>query len=58
MPMTRRKKRNAHRPDSQPEPARTASEPNPPRPNRPLLLVAIVLTVLWVGALVVMAVFT
>lgn len=56
--MTRRKKRNSHRPDSQPEPARTASEPNPPRPNRPLLLVAIVLTVLWVGALVVMAVFT
>jgi hypothetical protein len=32
--------------------------PNPPRPNRPLLLFAIVLTVLWIGALVAMAVFT
>ncbi|NLS94591.1 MAG: hypothetical protein GXX96_20735 [Planctomycetaceae bacterium] len=56
--MSRRKKRNTHRPETQPEPARTTPEPNPPRPNPPLLVFAIVLAVLWMGALVVMAVFT
>ena len=54
--MSRRKKEKTRRPE--PESTRSSPVPNPPRPNRPLLLFAIVLTVLWVGALVAMAVFT
>ncbi len=57
MRMSRRKKEKKRRPEPQPEPVPRSPEPDPPRPNRPLLLFAIVLTVLWIGALVALAVF-
>ncbi len=56
--MSRRKKEKKRRPESQSEPARSGLEPDPPRPNRPLLLFAIVLTALWIGGLVALAVLT
>lgn len=56
--MSRQKKEKKRRLEPQPEPVRTAPEPDPPRPNRPLLLFAIILSVLWIGVLVVLAVFT
>lgn len=56
--MSRRKKEKARRPESPPEPVHSAPEPDPPRPNRPLLLFAIVLTTLWIGTLVALAVLT
>ena len=56
--MSRRKKEKKRRPEPQSEPVRIAPKPDPPRPNRPLLLFAIVLTVFWIGGLVALAVLT
>ncbi len=56
--MSRRNKEKNHRPEPKPDPAPSGPTPDPPRPNRPLLLFAVVLTVVWVGVLAVLAVFT
>lgn len=56
--MSRRKKGKKRPLEAKPEAVQSSPEPNPPRPNRPLLLFAIVLTLVWIGALVAMAVFT
>jgi hypothetical protein len=56
--MGRRKKGKSRRPEPKPEPSRSGPEPHPPRPNRPLLLFAVVLTTLWIVALVALAVFS
>ena len=56
--MSRRKKGKQRRPEPQSEPERTGPEPDPPRPNRPLLLFATVLTLFWIGGLVALALLT
>lgn len=57
--MSRRKKGKNSRPE-QPPPEAVSEGPiaSPPRPNRPLLAFAIVLTLLWVGALLTLAIWT
>ena len=56
--MSRRKKGKQRRLEPQSEPGTSRPEPDPPRPNLPLLLFAILLTVFWIGGLVALAVFT
>lgn len=56
--MSRRNKEKHHRPEPKPDPVPLGPTPDPPPPNRPLLLFAVALTVLWVGILAVLAVFT
>ncbi|MHB8899111.1 MAG: hypothetical protein ACYC6Y_10230 [Thermoguttaceae bacterium] len=55
--MSRRKKEKDRRPAGESQGACPGPVPDPPRPNRPLLAAAILLTLLWIGALVAMAVW-
>lgn len=56
--MSRRKKGKTRQPEPKREPVRTLPELDPPRPSFPLLVFSAALTVLWIGALVILALAT